>query len=134
MSTTGTDRRNRSRVTNHPAVGRYGPSGRANARRVRDLYRAHLAQIGKGPFDPLTEARALRAAELEVICEDLRAKALAGEPFDPNAITRLESTANRAERSLIDAAPADTTADNELQEILSSVRGPAPRYEDDANG
>jgi hypothetical protein len=97
------------------------------------MYRAHLGQIGAGPFDHLTQARALRAAELGVICEGLRAKALAGEPVDPNDITRLEGTLNRAEKALIDAAPADTTADNELNEILAAVRGPAPRLEDTAD-
>jgi hypothetical protein len=115
--------RGRSRMTNQPvSAGRYGSSKRAVARRVRDLYRAHLARLGTGPHDAVTEACALRAAELAVICEALRAKAVAGEEVSPDAITRLEGTRDRAERAMIKGAPADAAADAELNEILSQYQ------------
>lgn len=127
---TETAKHGRSRVTNRPASDRYGSTGRATVRRVRDLYRAHLARFGDGPHDPVTEAHALRAAELAVLCEDMRAKALAGEPIDPNDITRLESTANRAEKALLKTGPdAEAAAlQREQDEIMAKYRyTPKPR-------
>jgi hypothetical protein len=91
--------KNRSRVTNRPFVDRYGQSRRATSRRVKDLYAGLLARVGPGPHDVVTEARALRAAELYAVCESLRVKALAGELADVNELTRLESTSARAERA-----------------------------------
>jgi hypothetical protein len=92
--------KNRSRVTNDPAKNRGDRSSKATARRVRDLYIAFLARLGHGPHDEITQAGALRWAELTAICEVLRSRALAGEEIDANSITRLESTAARAERAM----------------------------------
>jgi hypothetical protein len=96
--------KSRSRVTNKPPANAPTRSAKATARRVRDLYEGYLDRVGPGPHDPIVEAAALRAAELATICEGLRARALAGEDIDANNITRLESTANRAERTLIGKA------------------------------
>lgn len=113
-----TANRNRSRVTNRPPTNRPGRSAAATGRRVRDLYVAYLERVGRSS-DPIVQAQALRAAELTALCESLRARALAGETFDTNDLTRLESTANRAERALVKGA-ADTADDGpdwvELQE------------------
>jgi hypothetical protein len=100
--------RTRSRVTNRPPANRPKRTPHATARRVTDLYTAYLARLGSGPHDPIVEANALRWAELTTICETLRARALAGEDIDANAITRLESTVGRVSRATAaEAARAD---------------------------
>jgi hypothetical protein len=101
-----TAKQGRSRTTNRPPSNHPGRSTKATARRVRDLFTAYLERLGPGPHDPVIEAGALRWAELTAICETLRAKALAGADIDANDITRLESTANRAERAIITGADA----------------------------
>ena len=95
-------KRHRSKVANRPAVDRYGQSRQAAGRRVRSLFVALLGRLGPGPHDVVTEARALRTAELFAVCEGLRVKALAGELDDVNELTRAESTASRAERALLE--------------------------------
>jgi hypothetical protein len=104
-----------SRVTNRPPVNSRKKkipivSPHAKARRVTDLYDAYLARLGKGPHDAVTQANALRWAELTTICEGLRARALAGEDIDANAITRLEGTAQRIERAIAEGAEATAEA------------------------
>jgi hypothetical protein len=108
--------KSRSRVTNKPPANSPNRSAKATARRVRDLYEAYLARIGTGPHDPIVQSWALRGAELAVICEGLRAKALAGADIDINDLTRAASTLDRAERALIKGgtvekewSPADLT-------------------------
>jgi hypothetical protein len=96
--------KSRSRITNKPPANSPTRSAQATARRVRDLYEGYLARVGPGPHDAIVEAAALRAAELATICEGLRARALAGENIDVNAITRLMSTLDRAERALVKGA------------------------------
>lgn len=117
--------KSRSAVTNRPPANRPTRSAKATARRVRDLYAAYLERLGQGPHDPIVEAAALRAAELSTICEGLRARALAGEDVDANDITRLELTANRAERAM--AKGAEVGADDgfdwaKLQEEAEQLR------------
>jgi hypothetical protein len=104
-------KRGRSAITNRPPSNRPARSTKATARRVRDLYVAYLHRLGEGPHDPIVEASALRAAELATICEGLRARALAGEDVDANDITRLESTANRAERAMMGGKPIEPSMD-----------------------
>lgn len=53
----------------------------------------------------------MRVSELTVVCETLRAKMLAGEAVNPDSITRLESTRDRAERALDKIATAKSDAD-----------------------
>ena len=77
-------------------AARKSPQGR----RVRLLFKTYLSRLGPGPHDHVIQAGAIRAAELMVMCEDLRAKALAGESVGVNDVTRLESTARRAEADL----------------------------------
>ncbi len=57
-------RKSRSKITNSPPANRPTRSTKATARRVRDLYTAFLARLGPGPHDQITEAGALRWAEL----------------------------------------------------------------------
>lgn len=75
------------------------PRGTDHGHRIRSLFRGYLRRLGPD-HDPIIEAGALRAAELLVLAEDLRAKALAGDGVGINDITRLESTARRAEQDL----------------------------------
>jgi hypothetical protein len=110
--------KSRSRVTNSPASNRGDRSKKATTRRVRDLYTAFLARLGAGPHDEITQAGALRWAELTAICEVLRARALAGENIDSNSITRLESTAARAERALVKGAEAAASDSDPYLEFL----------------
>jgi hypothetical protein len=77
-------------------AARKSPQGR----RVRLLFNTYLDRLGPGPHDHVIQAGAIRAAELLVLCEELRARALTGEAVGVNDITRLESTARRAEADL----------------------------------
>jgi hypothetical protein len=108
-------KKTRSRVTNRPPANSRPTktaivSPHASARRVTDLYDAYLARLGKGPHDAVTQANALRWAELTTICEGLRSRALAGESIDANDITRLEGTAARIERAIVESAEAKAAA------------------------
>lgn len=71
---------------------------------MRLLFNTYLSRLGPGPHDHVIQAGAMRAAELLVLCEDLRAKALSDESIGINDITRLESTARRAEVDLFGKA------------------------------
>jgi hypothetical protein len=93
--------KSRSAVTNSPPTNSPRRTAKATARRVRDLYAAYLGKLGDGPHDPIVQSWALSGAELAVICEGLRARALAGEDIDINDLTRAASTLDRAERALI---------------------------------
>ena len=73
-------------------------------RRVRLLFQTYLNRLGPGLHDAVIQAGAIRAAELAVMCEDLRVRALAGDAINVNDITRLESTARRAEHDLFGKA------------------------------
>jgi len=87
---------NRSATTNNPMRAR--TNGRTSAgRRVRDLYKAYLAAMGRA--DDVGRAQALAAAELMVAAENARTKLLAGQG-DIEQIVRLENLANRALRRL----------------------------------
>lgn len=67
-------------------ASRKSPQGR----RVRLLFQTYLDRLGPGLHDAVIQAGAIRAAELAVMCEDLRARALAGDAINVNDITRLE--------------------------------------------
>jgi hypothetical protein len=116
-----TAKQGRSRTTNRPPSNRPGRSVKATARRVRDLYEAYLDRTG-GTADPILQAQALRAAELTALCESLRARALAGEQFDTNDLTRLESTAARAERALVKGVEA-SEPEQTHEEMIAELYG-----------
>jgi hypothetical protein len=104
----------------------------ARGRRVRDLFRALIDRLGSGPHDAQTEADALEIAELTVLCEDIRTELAERTAADAkvadagtqaehvkaradadkaranlvNAVTRLQSTKDRARRGLLKGAPA----------------------------
>jgi hypothetical protein len=95
-------------MTNKISRGRRWLTARAprkttQGRRIRSLFRAHMAKLTVG--DPLHQAAAMRAAELIVASEDMRAKLLAGDTTAEEAVTRLENAARRAERDLIPLIP-----------------------------
>jgi hypothetical protein len=84
-----------------------------------------MARVGIDA-DIVTQSHCLRVAELIAIAEELRAEA-SGEELRPdmiNAITRIESTASRAERALFKDAPdAEVAAlQREHDEIMAKYR------------
>ena len=89
----------RARVTN---VARLlvGVDGRsAEARRFRDLILSFTEALG-GELTETQRVAVRRAAELTVIAEQQRTRALRGEPVDPLALVRLEGMTARAVRAL----------------------------------
>lgn len=99
------------------------PNSTKRGRRVRFLFNTYLSRLGPGPHDHVIQAGCIRAAELMVMCEDLRAKALAGDGVGVNDITRLESTARRAEADLFGKVqPPDPAL--ELPEYVDSPELP----------
>jgi hypothetical protein len=68
-------------------------------------------------------------AELTANCETLRARAFAGEDIDANAITRLESTANRAERAVVNGAKLND--DDPVKALHDYLRQPAPEGDEE---
>jgi hypothetical protein len=96
----------RSKTTSDP-MGVRANGNTKRGRRIRDLFRALLDRIGC-PDDVLARADVLRAAELKVAAEDLRARVLAGQPCEPNELVRLENLADRAARRLSKYGPAKT--------------------------
>jgi len=86
----------RSRVSNNPLCR--NNSGTARGRRVNDLLRSYLRAMSNRS-NCFAQADALRAAELTVAAEEVRADLLAGNG-DANAVVRLENLAARAVRKL----------------------------------
>jgi len=71
------------------------------ARRVRDLTSAFSAELqGDAPLSVTQEAAVRKAAGLLSAAEDLRARALRGDPVDMPALVKLENLADRAVRAL----------------------------------
>jgi hypothetical protein len=108
---------NRSSLTAHPSTNRAAvtnnPLARADGRtpqgrRIRDLYRAWQAAMGR-PADATVQATILAAAELMVAAESARAALLAGTG-DVDQVVRLENLAGRAVRKLGIKAPAPATS------------------------
>jgi hypothetical protein len=90
----------RSRTSNRPMAVRAN-GNTARGRRIRDLYRAYMIQIGD-PDDLLAQAAALAAAELKSAAEACRTGVLvnAGDADMADALVRIENLAARAERRL----------------------------------
>jgi hypothetical protein len=83
------------------------PRATPQGRRIRSLFRKHMAKLTPG--DPLHQAAAMRAAELTVAAEEMRARLLAGDTTAEEAVTRLENAARRAERDLAPLIPKPLT-------------------------
>jgi hypothetical protein len=83
----------KSRVTNKPLT-RFNGNSRPG-RRVRDLYRLHMAALGN-PTDGLLQSKCLHAAELQVAVETQRLRAAKGEAVDVHALVKLVNVADRA--------------------------------------
>jgi hypothetical protein len=83
--------------------------------RARDVFQGLVRQIGRDRVNIVVETHALRVAELTTAAETLREQLLATTEAPSasliNSITRLESTAARAERALFKLAPPKTAAD-----------------------
>ena len=85
----------RAKLTNDPVRG-LGQS--AEARRVRDLYRSYLTQLGS-PVDAGTQAMIIASSEQVVIAENARRDHLAGKA-DLDSVIRAENMSARALRRL----------------------------------
>jgi hypothetical protein len=106
----------RSRRTNDPNAGGVSRNSAAG-RRVADLLRAFLRAMGE-PDDVLSQASALRAAELMTAAEIARHKLLSGIG-DADQVLRLEGAAGRAVRAL--AIDAKREPAGGLQAYLESL-------------
>jgi hypothetical protein len=86
--------------------------------RAMDLFNGLVRKIGRGRLDIHTEMHAVKVAELQAGCEALRLMMKTAEPSAEliNSITRLESTAARAERALFKAVPPKAEAPVTLRE------------------
>jgi hypothetical protein len=114
----------RSRTSNRPLAARANGNSK-QGRRIRDLYRGLLDKIGGDPSDVIGRADVLRAVELRVVCEDLRAKMLAGETIDPDQLIRLESLTARAERRLAKFAVPAKPVTSLAEHIAKRAAAPA---------
>jgi hypothetical protein len=90
-------------MTDRSSRGRRWLTARAprktlQGRRIRALFRTFMANLA--PVDPLHQATAMRAAELVVASEDMRARLLAGDTSAEEALTRLSNAVRRAEQDL----------------------------------
>jgi hypothetical protein len=89
--------------------------------RARVLFRGLITRIGRDQVDITVEGHVLRVAELTAACEALRLDLSKGAQPTPaliNSVTRLESTAARAERALFKIAPDKAERAPTLEEYL----------------
>jgi hypothetical protein len=91
-----TNKAARSRTTNRLMAVR-APWKSTRGRRIRDLFHGFMSDLEVG--NVIHESAALRAAELAVSAEEMRAKLAAGEKCAEDVV-RLENAARRAERDL----------------------------------
>jgi hypothetical protein len=101
------------------------PRRTTQGRRVRSLFNAFMAKLTAG--DPLHQAAAMRAAELVVASEEMRARLLAGDVTAEERAVRLENAARRAQQELIPLIPRPLTW-QERQELERQ------QEEDEADG
>ena len=66
---------------------------------MKELVADYTAKLG-GNVGPATTAEIMRAAESVVIAEELRARALRGEPVDMGELNKAQGVADRAVRRL----------------------------------
>jgi hypothetical protein len=108
------------------------PRRTAQGRRVRSLFRAFMTKLTPG--DPLHQAAAMRAAELIVASEDMRARLLAGDIAAEEAVTRLENAARRAQQELDPLIPKPLTwlERQEIERQQEETNGEDQDQEDEA--
>ncbi len=87
------------------------------AKRAKELAASFVAQLGKAAADGAAALAAVqKAAELFVVAEELRARALRGETVDLGELVKVEGIADRAVRALgldrrRELAPTESFAD-----------------------
>jgi hypothetical protein len=91
-----------SRLTNDPLAGLKLRT--VAGRRVRDLYNGIMAKIDID--DAVVRGAVRRAAELQVLAEQLRAKMLNSESSDQESLVRLENMVARALREVAELIAA----------------------------
>jgi hypothetical protein len=70
------------------------------AKRAKALAAGFIAQIGSGADDAATLAAVQKAAELVVVSEAMRARALRGESVDLSELVKVQGVADRGVRAL----------------------------------
>jgi hypothetical protein len=68
--------------------------------RIRILIQHYTAAVGIAARDPVMASAIKRAAELQALSEEARAKAVRNGTFDAIALARIQNTADRAVRRL----------------------------------
>jgi hypothetical protein len=68
--------------------------------RIKALTAAFRAALGAAAEDPIVSIAIMRAAELTMLAEGHRAKAIRGEPITVDELLRIEAAADRAVRRL----------------------------------
>ena len=86
-----------SRVTADPIKARHN-ARTSRGLRVRDLFQAFMSKFDQG--DIVAQAAALRAAELTVCAEDIRARIKAGELALASEAVRIENLVTRCVKEL----------------------------------
>jgi hypothetical protein len=92
------------------------------AYRIRTLAKQFRNQLGAIADHPAVKLRILRAAELAMLAEDLRAQLIRGEKIDVGNLLRLEAIADRALRQLgLDHLPHDDKSVPSISEYLAGI-------------
>jgi hypothetical protein len=94
--------RQRARATNSPLAGLKLRT--ATGRRVRDLYQGLMAKLDLD--DIAIRAAVRRAADLQVLSEQHRARMLNGEAHDQETLVRLENMVSRSMREVAELLTA----------------------------
>ena len=92
-------KRGASKARSRTDRARYNGRSR-EAVRVRTLVAGFRTQLGEAARNPVIAAAVMRAAELAMLAEQLRARAIRGETVDFDALIKLEGAADRAVRRL----------------------------------
>ncbi len=109
-ATAGRPRNLRARTTNDLLAIEGIDRRSAGGRRYQDLIDSFVEALnGDGALTEAQRVAVRRAAELTVIAEQQRARALRGEPVDPLALVRLEGMTARAVRALGIGLPSQRT-------------------------
>jgi hypothetical protein len=101
-----------------PGAGR--PAG-SRGRRQKLTADFITAMGGADRITPLQRIEAERCASLTILLEQMRTRALSGEPVDPADLSRMESTWDRAVRRLNLPPPGSAAPVQTLQDYLASL-------------
>jgi hypothetical protein len=87
-------------------------------RRARELVRLYRDRMGDTADELTVSAAIVAAAEMQSLAEDLRRRALRGEPIPPDDVVRTQRTADLMVRRLVDRPQPQPDPDHALAEYL----------------